>query len=182
MIHHTFSITTKNFSSWVCKHPQIIALYPDNNSIHEQLESEVKSFVQLRNDASHGSLDNLEGEDNLRRLCDLNKALVYAISSFVRKSLIAKKEYGKHLTKLGVVTEVFNRNKVFVAQIRSGVSFKVGDNLLILEQCDCYSAKIESLMVNNNSVNEILSQIESCEVGIKLRKQVKNNSKIYFLN
>jgi hypothetical protein len=174
-------VQLKDFSSWVCKYPKIVALYADHSSVHEQLESEIKGFVQLRNDASHGTMDNLEGDDNLKRLCELNSAMINAISSFMRKSLILKRLDVGRLFEAGKVTEVFQENDAFVAKFKNGVVLKKGERLMILEQSDCYYERIESLMDNDTSVNEISITIDNYEVGVKLSKQVKNNARIFNL-
>lgn len=183
IIESTFNkVQLKDFSSWLCKHPKIIELYAEDSSIHEQLESEIKGFVQLRNDASHGTIDNLEGDDNLKRFCELNTAMIHAISSFMRKSLITKQLEIGHLSESGLVTEIFHRNASFVAQFKSGVILRKGDRLIILESCDCYYEKIDSIMDNDNSVDEIRIETDDYEVGLKLSKLVKNKAKIFNLN
>jgi hypothetical protein len=175
-------IQLKNFSSWIRNHPKIISLYTDTSSIYEQLESEIKQFIQLRNDASHGIMDNLIGVDNLLRLCDLTQGLIFAISSFLRKSLISDKLTAGKINETGIVTEVFKKSGAIVAEFNKDMALNLSDEIIILESNDCYVDLVSSLMINDISVETVVANHDKFEVGIKLKTLVKKNAKLYNLN
>lgn len=164
---------------WLESHPAIQELYPDENSVSEQLESEIKDFVQLRNDASHGLMDNLEGDENLNRICDVISSVVRSISSFLDKSLLLSMDENGVAKKLGVVTESFGENGAFVAQVELGTSFEEGEKLYFVDGTNCYSQIIESIMINDVKVNQTVANKNDFEVGIKCMDRVKRNTSLY---
>lgn len=172
-------ISLTDLKSWLSKHPEILSLYPDEDAIYGKLELEVKDFIILRNDASHTILDSLEGEDNLERLCDLTRALIIAIAAFLRKELIVKLEQAGRMIQLGVVTEVFKGPGAFIAELENGVSLSVGDEFFVVSSTECVSRIVDSLMLNNEAVQEFTSNSAKFEAGIKCETLLKKNAKLY---
>ena len=53
---------------WLAVHPAILGLHERPEGIADNLEAELKAFVELRNDAAHGKLDDdLVGKEILHR-------------------------------------------------------------------------------------------------------------------
>jgi hypothetical protein len=171
-------IQLTDLGRWLAVHPKLKELYPDELSFYPQLEAEVRSFVQLRNDASHGTLEDLEGRDNLIRLCDLTNNLIVAIAAYLRKSLIIQLEQAGKIKKIGAITESFT-NGAFVFKAKNGVSVKVGSTIYILAKANCQPETINSIMINDASVQEITSSSDDFEIGLKCNSTVKKESVIY---
>lgn len=173
-------IQLKDLGSWLAAHPNLKQLYPDEVSFYPQLEAEVKAFVQLRNDASHGTLEDLEGPDNLIRLCDLATSLLISIASFLRKSLVIQLELAGKMKNVGSITETFS-NDAFISTTKNGTSIKVGDKIYIMSTSNCQPEVITSIMVNDQSVQEFTTESDDFEVGLKCENKVKRNALIYQL-
>jgi hypothetical protein len=50
-----------DLQGWLSHHDAIAALFDEQAALSDQVESELKNFIQLRNDAAHGSLSALAG-------------------------------------------------------------------------------------------------------------------------
>lgn len=172
-------IQLTDFKNWLSSHPDIRALYQDGGSITEQFESEINDFVQLRNDASHGAIDSLEGDDNLVRLCEVVAAVVNAVSSFLTKSLILIMEDSGDLIHLGNVIESFGQNGSFITKIKKDTEVSEGDKLYFLGNNNCHSQTIESMMIDDQSITNLVAKNDDYEVGIKCADGVKKNFRIY---
>jgi hypothetical protein len=180
MVDSLFSrIQLKDFKSWVASHPDIKALYQDDSAITEQFESELKAFIQLRNDAAHGAIDSLEGDERLIRQCEVVAAIVKAASSFLTKSLIKIMEDSGALIHLGHVTESFGENGAFVAKVKKDMEIAEGEKLYFLSNNNCHSQTVGSIMLNDKSVTSIVANNDDYEVGIKCTDAVKKNAQIY---
>ncbi len=172
-------IQLHNIRNWLSDHPEIKALYPDEGSIIEQFESELKDFVQFRNDASHGTIDSLEGEDNLNRLCEMLIAFVKAITSYLTKSLLSVMENNGKATHLGDVTESFEQNGAFITKVFEGTKISEGEILYFVSNNNCYSQEVGSMMLNDHPVTTVVAEADDYEVGIRCDDKVKKHSKIY---
>lgn len=175
-------IQLKDLRGWLSRHPDICFLYTEEALIYEQLEAELRSFVQLRNDAAHGVLDDLEGRDNLRRFCLLITCLVTAISSFLRKDLLLKRSDAGKAKIIGSVTEVFVRNGAFIAVVANGTALSKGDVIYLVGSNYCDSQEIQSMQINDNDVDHVIADHEDFEIGIKCALAAKRNAALYILS
>lgn len=174
-------IQLTGLESWIANHYEVKSLYPEDEgrNVYDQLESEWTNFVQLRNDASHSSLDNLESEDNLVRYCDVAKKLVISISQYLHKCLLLKKSEVGKATMLGGVTEVFKKSESFILLLNKGVRLKVGDTVHVLCSTNCREQSVVSIQVNGSSVKSVIADDDGYEVGLKCNELVRKKSKLY---
>jgi hypothetical protein len=179
-VEHLFSrLQMKGFRIWISSHILIKKMFADQVSKYEQLESELKNFIQLRNDASHGLLDDLEGRDNLLSYCDLISTLIKVYASFLRKSILVHQIEAGKASKIGTVTEVFSRNGACILVPIKGVKVKVGGVYCVLNNTDCTESVVGSIMLNNTKLGSVLTKVEGLEVGIKYNSEVKRDSIVY---
>lgn len=180
IIENSFNkIQLKNFGSWIAKHNTILCYLNSSENIHELVESEITEFIQIRNDAAHGNLDNIVGSDKLKRLCELNLAIVKSVASFVRKSLLEKKVQLMLAIAIGEVTEVLPVPQAHIIQFKQNVLVSRGMRVLVLNQYDCYIDTVIS--IQDNSVNSDTFYItnNNYELGIKLKKLSRIGSFLY---
>ena len=156
-----------------------MSLYTESDSVFEQLDAELKAFVHSRNDAAHGVLDDLEGKDNLQRFCELMKSLILAISSFLHKSLLLLRASAGKALRIGEVTEVFQRNGAFVAQIEGAARLRKGMQIHVLGSNHCFLQQIDSIRVNDVYVEEIVAAHPAFEVGLKCAINPRRNAVLY---
>lgn len=169
----------KGLDEWLSNSTEIIDLYQDKVSIYEQLDSEISNFVRLRNDASHGVVDNLESQDTLERYCLLIKTLISSISTYLNKEILETTIIEGGATKLGVITETLKRQKVNIIQLEKNISINtcteyhfIGSNSYILQN-------INSMQVDGENLDTLISPNDDYEVGIKSTFLLKNKVKVY---
>lgn len=172
-------IQLSGIRSWLANNEAVMALYTESESVFEQLDAELKTFVQIRNDAAHGVLDDLQGKDNLERFCELMRSLVLAISSFLHRSLLLLRVNVGRARKIGEVTEVFRKNGVFVAQIENAVRLHKGIQIHVLGTNYCFLQKIDSIRVNDLDVENVVAAYPAFEVGLKCAINPKRNAVLY---
>lgn len=172
-------IQLNDLRDWLSANQYICDLYAEKTQIYEQLETELKNFVQLRNDAAHGVLDDLEGKDNLRRCCQLIKHLVIAISSYLHKALLLKRCEAGRAMRVGKITEVFPKNGAFIAQVVIGTTLKKGGVIHLVGSNYCDSEEICSLRINDTDFDHVIAPHGDFEVGVKCSLNLKKNAEIY---
>lgn len=172
-------IQLKGFNSWLNHYQSIKTLYTEQSSVYEQVEAEIRNFILLRNDASHGELEDIEGKDNLARFCELIRALIHAISSYLHKCMVEhRSQVGKALG-IGKVTEVLPKLEAFVAQVVKTTNLRKGMNIHFVGANYCYSQQILSLQVNDVDVESVVAACDGFEIGLKCRSTPKKGAKIY---
>ena len=172
-------IQLSGIRTWLAHNEYVTALYTESESVFEQLDAELKTFVQIRNDAAHGVLDDLQGKDNLGRFCELMRSLILAISSFLHRSLLLRRANAGRARKIGEVTEVFNKNGAFVAQIENAARLQKGMQIHVLGANYCFVLQIESIRVNDLDVEDIVAAHPAFEVGLKCAVNPRRNAMLY---
>jgi len=172
-------IQLSGIRSWLAHNEAVTALYTESESVFEQLDAELKTFVQIRNDAAHGVLDDLQGKDNLERFCELMRSMVIAISSFLHRSLLLLRANAGMARKIGVVTEVLKRSGTFIAQIENDARLQKGMQIHVLGANYCFLQKIDSIHVNDLDVEDIVAAHQAFEVGLKCAINPRRNSVLY---
>jgi uncharacterized protein YbgA (DUF1722 family) len=172
-------VQMKELKNWLANHSAIRSLYVEGTSVYEQLESEIKAFVQLRNDASHGNLDNLEGKDNLTRFCVLVENVAVALESYISKCLLVIKAGVGQAIKIGDVTEYIPRHSAFVAEAVNGSKWEIGNIIQVVGPNHCYSQRIASIQIDGQNMQEYVSPADRSEIGISCEVPAKERSEIY---
>lgn len=167
------------FDSWISRSGEILALYEEHTSVSEQLAAEVKAFVQVRNDAAHGVLEDIAGKDVLIRYCKLVEALLRSITSYVYSRLLLRREGAGRVVRVGVVTEVFERAGAFVAQLQQGRAVLRGAEIHLVSAGHCERLEVQSLQVNGEDFDSVLATQDEFEVGIKCNKIPRKKAKIF---
>lgn len=172
-------IRLTELNAWLSKSKFIVSLYTDNAAIKEQLEAELKIFIQVRNDAAHGGLDTLDGKDKLLRYCELIESLIRSLSEYMYLSLLRQRIEVNRSRYIGKVSEVFPRNNAFVAKMKINSSLRIGMDIHIIGENYCFTEKIVSLMKNDDFQQMITCDTDECEIGIQCQTLLKKNAMIY---
>ncbi|MEG1313999.1 MAG: MAE_28990/MAE_18760 family HEPN-like nuclease, partial [Bacilli bacterium] len=179
-INTTFNrIDLCDFQSWVSNHTLLKVLFPLNDSIYTTLDSELKDFINLRNDASHGTLTNLEGDNSILTYTTLIINIIKVITSFFRKTVINIKEDKKLINELGNVTELFKKVQANIITCKKDSYLTKDLKVLILNNNECYIETIQSLQDQGINIDEITIPNDNYELGVIFQNSVSINSKIY---
>jgi len=147
-----------------------------NGSSNKTLEQTILDLVTYRNDASHGSPDEILGIDTLREWTAFVVAFCNALAAFITHQIVNQEFLHKPESVYGVVTETF-RDNILVATCNRGW-FCVGSKLYFFRETGCVYARIESLQVNDQDRTEVYIDHEGFELGIRTSEKVPRNSSI----
>lgn len=172
-------IDLKDFRNWLSKSAVISELYQERSSLFEQLDSELRNFIQTRNDAAHGALETLEGKEVLLRYCCLIRSLITSIAAYFHKNLLIQRIQAGRMRYIGKVTEVFAKHGVFVAQLEVGSEVHLGTHIHIVGTSFCIKQKIDSLQINDVEVETVIADQPAFEVGIKCAVNPRKKMEIF---
>lgn len=165
---------------WLAGHPSILALHERPEGITDKLEAELKAFVELRNDAAHGTLDDdLVGKDILHRYCSVVTAFISALSSFFHKALLLERVRVGSFTHLGVVTEVFKNAGAGIIQLSSRRGIAKGGTVHMVGANYCYSESVGSLRLDENDIEGVSATDQILELGYVGQQLPRRNAQVY---
>ncbi len=143
---------------------------------NKTLEQMILDLVTYRNDASHGTPDEILGADTLREWIDFVKAFCEALGAFVMHRIVREEALSSPEKIYGEVTETFHNN-VAIIKCNCG-NIAVGDYLFFLRESDCIRARIESIQLNDINHNSVEVNHEGLEVGIKTSVKVPRAARV----
>jgi hypothetical protein len=142
----------------------------------ESLENLVLDLVTFRNEASHGTPDEILGSDTLREWVAFVRAFCSALADVITHRIVAAEVANQPESVIGIVTETFKNNTVVAICDRGSLS--VGETIYFLRQSDCTSAAIESLQLNDVPQLEIHIDGPGVEVGVRTSTRVHKNARL----
>ncbi|WP_413163485.1 MAE_28990/MAE_18760 family HEPN-like nuclease [Capilliphycus salinus ALCB114379] len=163
----------ENTWRWVIKHREIKYFVEEIRGNQNTPEGELKQLIDYRNEAAHGTIDEILGTDELLNLGDFVEALCKALAELVTYQVIQEKSKVGQIKEVGKITEWFKKPRAAVAKVKD-ISLTVGDNIFLVNEVSscCKLAKIESIKINDVSTDE--AQITSeTEVGLKFDTDIK---------
>lgn len=164
---------------WLTNNEDICVLYEEQTAVIEQLDAELRGFVQVRNDAAHGNLQSLEGRDNLVRYCSLMSALIRALAAYFSKILLQYRVRAGKSKRLGIVTEVFPKANAFIVQVQSGCVLGRGLQVHMVSSNQYRSDAIISIQVRGQDVHQIAADGDAFEVGLRCTVIPRRNVELY---
>jgi len=165
--------------AWLSHHDSIAALFEEPAALWDQVESEIKNFIQLRNDAAHGSLSALAGPETLLRHCSLVSALIAALSAYLYRHVVLWRYRVNKARFIGEVTEVFERPRAFIVPLQRGTFVTLNEKIHLVGRWSCIEASIESIRVDDQPADGIGALEETQEIGIVATTLPKRNVELY---
>ena len=157
------------------RNPTITSLTVDGDA-NKSLEQMILDLVTYRNDASHGTPDEILGVDTLREWIAFVKAFCTALALFVTHRIVHEEASSVPEAVYGVVTETFSNNVAIIKCDRGYL--RVGEHLFFLRESDCTHARIDSLQVNDINHNSVEIKHEGFEVGIQTSVKVPRSARV----
>ncbi|MBE9036915.1 MAE_28990/MAE_18760 family HEPN-like nuclease [aff. Roholtiella sp. LEGE 12411] len=170
-----------NTWGWVEKHRAIKYFLEEIRGNQNTAEGELNELISYRNDAAHGSPDDVLGTNALLELCDFVETLCQAITELVTYQVIERKKSIGQAREVGKIIEWYKKHEAGVAKFEA-TTISVGSNLFLVSQgtsC-CQLAIIESIQNNGISVSEVQTTTEM-EVGLKFDVDAKKGLRLYQL-
>lgn len=165
---------------WLAGHSAILALHERPEGITDKLEAELRAFVELRNDAAHGTLDDdLVGKDILHRYCSLVRSFIFALSSFFHKALLLDRVQAGTILHLGSVTEVFRGAGAGIIQLAAHRGLSQEMVIHMVGANYCYSELPKSLQIEGEKIEGISALENALELGYVGQELPRRNAQVY---
>jgi MAE_28990/MAE_18760-like HEPN len=166
---------------WVTNHKEIKYFVEEVRGSQNTAEGELKQLVDYRNEAAHGSVDEILGTQELLELGDFVEALCKAIADLVTYNIILRQIDRGLVREIGNITEWFKKPQAGVAKVKQ-VTLTVGESVFLVlvnkELSYCYSAKIESIQLNDLS-RDCVKITSETELGLKFDRDARVGLTIY---
>ncbi|MBD2301724.1 MAE_28990/MAE_18760 family HEPN-like nuclease [Nostoc sp. FACHB-190] len=170
-----------NAWKWIEKHRAVKYFVEEIKANQNNVESELNEFISYRNDAAHGSPDEVLGASALLELCDFVDALSEALAELVTYQVIKRKESIGQIRAIGKITEWFKKSNAGVAKVEE-INLSVGKKFFLVneETSCCYIVTIISIQIDDSPVNN-LRTTTGMEVGLKFDLSAKQGLYLYKL-
>jgi len=149
---------------WISRNRFVVTFIEDTRGGQNTPEAELRSFVNYRNEAAHGSLDQVLGVTPLSEYADFVVALCKAIDELVRWNWVRYCKKNGRAKSIGQITERFKDN-IVVARLHDCSLLKSMD-VLLWGKYYCCTAIIESIRLNDIAYDNLDIDGET-EVGLK---------------
>lgn len=166
---------------WVINHKEIKYFVEEVRGSQNTAEGELKQLVDYRNEAAHGVVDEILGTQELLDLGDFVEALCKSLADLVTYNIILHQKDIGRVREIGKITEWFKKPQAGVAKVKE-VTLVLGESVFLVlvndELSYCYSAKIESIQLDDISHNLVAITSET-EVGLKFDRDARTGLTIY---
>lgn len=166
---------------WIINHKEIKYFVEEVRGSQNTAEGELKQLVDYRNKAAHGSTDEILGTQELSDLAYFVEALCKSLADLVTYNIILLQSDRGLVREIGKITEWFKKPQAGVAKVKE-VRLTVGGRVFLVlvndELSYCYSPKIDSIHLNDNSHNQVEITSEA-EVGLKFDRDARIGLTIY---
>jgi len=166
---------------WVINHKEIKYFVEEVRGSQNTAEGELKQLVDYRNEAAHGSTDQILGTQELLDLGNFVEALCKSLADLVTYNIILRQKHIGRVREIGKITEWFKKPKAGVVRVKE-VTLTLGESVFLVlvndELSYCYSGKIESIQLNDISQNRVEITSEA-EVGLKFDRDARVGLTIY---
>jgi len=166
---------------WVTNHKEIKYFVEEVRGSQNTAEGELKQLVDYRNEAAHGSVDEILGTQELLELGDFVESLCKSLADLVTYNIILLQTKQEVVREIGKITEWFKKPQAGLAKVQE-VTLTVEERVFLVLVNDklsyCYAAKIESIKLNDISHNHVEITSEA-EVGLKFDRDARLGLTIY---
>lgn len=162
---------------WVAQHRYVSDYFAQVRGGENTADSELRTFIQYRNDAAHGNVDEVLGTSTLSQYADFVMSVCLAIDELRLWNSVRRKVGQGVARKIGNVTERFSNKRVIIAKIRDA-EVAVGHKLVLFGENYCYEASVESIQLDDVDHQAITVTAET-EVGIRLNKESRKHPVLY---
>jgi hypothetical protein len=166
---------------WVINHKEIKYFVEEVRGSQNTAEGELKQLVDYRNEAAHGSTDEILGTQELLDLADFVEALCKSLADLVTYNIILLQRDRGLVREIGKITHWYPKPQAGVAKVKE-VTLTVEERVFLVLVNDklsyCYAAKVESIQRYGISQNQVEITSEE-EVGLKFDRDARIGLTIY---
>ncbi len=153
-------------SKWLWRHRAGVRYVDEVRGGSGTLDSELRQLIHYRNDAAHGTPEDILGRDDLLAITQLAEAVAESVRDLATRAALARLEALGKAQRVGVITEYFRKPDAVVARI-ANTSVVLGMRLLLQSSSLCVPATVLSIQLDGKAV-ESVALVEESEVGLRL--------------
>lgn len=143
----------------------------------QNIEKAVSEFIDFRNDASHGAVDNIIGFNQLVSWSEFFLGICNVINRIVVHDCLTFECAKNPNVVLAEITETY-RDNIMVARFKSGTTVTVGDSLLMHRTESTEVVKIQNIQENGNDLHSFTTTMDNSELGIKIDRHPNKKAKL----
>ncbi|HBB35653.1 MAG TPA: hypothetical protein DDZ80_10055 [Cyanobacteria bacterium UBA8803] len=172
----------ENAWKWVINHRDIKNFIEEIRGDQNTAEGELNQLVAYRNEAAHGSVDQILGTQELLDMGDFVENLCQALVELVTYQVILKHAVIGQAREIGTIRQWLDKNKVARAKI-SAVTLSVGETIFLVKETSsyCLLATIESIRDNEIAKEQVEITTEK-EVHLKFNVEAKKGLSLYVIS
>lgn len=165
-------------SEWIDGHLKLTTFFMDQEREGKDVKSELRKFVQYRNDAAHGGLNvgGIVGVKTLTEFAEFLELLCEALAEKIQLEIIERSLALNRPIGRGEATEVFRGRSVAVGKFLG--TFQVGSSVYLTGTNYCSEVMVEELMIDDVSIAGISITLP-IELGMKVKGKVTKGAIIY---
>jgi len=155
---------------WVNNHTKVARFIQEVRGNASSAESELRNFIQYRNRAAHGDVDDVLAIDEIDKIADFLVAVCEALSELVMCSVIRHRQEAGRAEPIGEIIAEFGGQIVGVET--APVALAVGETLIVLRENACYFAVVHS-MEENHVAFQAMQTVQGQKVALRLSRDAK---------
>jgi len=160
---------------WIKNHRNIRDFIEEVRGNENTADGELQEFINYRNEAAHGDLENFQHAQKLLYLCYFVAALCQAIAELVDYQILQDRK----VQEIGHITRWFPRPRAAAAKVKE-TTLSVGDSLFLVskEKGYCQQVTIESIMIDEEEKEQVIIGDER-EIGLKFNAPAREGLSLY---
>jgi hypothetical protein len=160
----------------ISNHKAVVQFMKTTRGESDTPQSELENFVKYRNEASHGTPEQILAPDEIRRICEFIVCVGEALAYMVEEAVTMRHLQLGNSILVAKVIETHYAGKVVVAKM-SHCSLKNGDEVFVSTGTGFRRTLVRSLQINGNDVPSVDGSVSEV-VGIALSTRVPDGAEL----
>ncbi len=149
---------------WITRHRSIERFLRDVRGNGSTAEAELRSFLQYRNSAAHGDVDEVVATEEIHSIGEFVITLCDVLAEAVFRSVVERRLARNEAKEIGVVIHQF-RDNVIGAEMRE-TTISTGDRLIVLRDNACYGVTVDTIQIERVERPVVVSS-HGLRIGIR---------------
>lgn len=174
----------RNFEDWIVQYDPIRDRY-EGIEVLKRFKSDWSQMIKVRNEVAHGTLSEVPGPGIFLDYVGYTTELSGALEEFLLHAAIELDINNKVFSVVGDVSEYFEHPNAVIVPAIAPRLLRTSDTLFFLRDHLACQVRLESIMVNDDKLEELTIDTTGIEIGLRMsagRKKPKVGSKIYCLS
>jgi MAE_28990/MAE_18760-like HEPN len=173
------SLGLENTGASIIRHSLLVDFMKSVRGDSSTPQGELESFVKYRNEATHGTVENIVSVDELRKVGQFVGILGDVLAQIIESTVLRRRVSVGQSRIIGVVQESFRQGYVVVAKM-SETELAVGDEIILYGRRICKKTRVLEIQVADIGQPRVKT-IDGQEVGIRLSDNAQTRMELHRL-